>query len=91
VPELVRAKLRSLTKMALVPAAALPSIRVLPQLVAKPEKKTKKTKAKTPVLSGVFSQLHGEDLNLRPSGYEAKIGPSRLTSQRHEIIHNHTT
>jgi hypothetical protein len=33
--------------------------------------------------------LRGEDLNLRPSGYEAKIGPLRSASQEYEIIHNH--
>jgi hypothetical protein len=47
--------------MALVPVAALPSIRVLPQLVAKPPKKSKSTKAKKTVLPGLFGQLRGGD------------------------------
>jgi integrase len=81
--------LHNTTKMAAVPAAALPTIRVLPQLVAKPPAKLKKTKAKNPVLPGFFGGLRGEDLNLRPSGYEAKIGLFRLATQRYEIIHNH--
>jgi len=51
--------LNNTANMALVPAAALPSIQVLPQLVAKLEKKAKGTKEKSPVLPGLFRLLRG--------------------------------
>ena len=52
--------LNNTAKMAEVPAAALPSVRVLPQLVGKtPSPKGKNTKVKSPVLPGLFEQLRG--------------------------------
>ncbi|HEY1533479.1 MAG TPA: hypothetical protein VGF76_05660 [Polyangiaceae bacterium] len=51
--------LHNTKKMAVVPAAALPTIRVLPQLVAKPEKKSKSTKAKKTVFTGAFWGVRG--------------------------------
>jgi len=46
---------------------------------------------KAPIFIEAFRQLRGEDLNLRLSDYEAKTGPFRLATQRHEIIHNYST
>jgi len=82
--------LHNTTKMAAVPAAALPTIRVLPQLVAKPPAKLKKTKAKIPVLPGIFGGLRVEDLNLRPSGYEEQFAHFCAVIQHTEITHNST-
>ena len=62
----------------------VPGIPGIPPFVDK-----RKTRSQLSLTPRFYSSLRGEDLNLRPSGYEAKIGPFRLTSQRHEIIHNH--
>jgi Phage integrase family len=51
--------LHNTSKMAVVPAGALPTIQVLPQLVAKLGKKGKKTKEKNPDFSGLFQSLRG--------------------------------
>ena len=75
--------LNNTAKMAEAPAAALPAIRVLPQLVAKtPRLKGKRTKEKSPVLAGLFRLLRGEDLNLRPSGYEPDELPGCSTARQ---------
>jgi len=74
--------LNNTTKMAEVPAAALPSIRVLPQLVAKTPNALKETKVKSPGFAGAFRQLRGEDLNLRPSGYEPDELPGCSTARQ---------
>jgi len=75
--------LRNTSKMAEVPAAALPSIRVLPQLVGKTARISRgRQKRKTPVFTGVFQSLRGEDLNLRPSGYEPDELPGCSTARQ---------
>jgi hypothetical protein len=51
--------LNNTANVALVPAAALPCIRVLPQLVAKLEKQPRRQKRKTPVLSGFLFSCAG--------------------------------
>ena len=77
--------LNNTSKMALVPAAALPTIQVLPLLVGKTSRpEGKSTKAKTPAFTGVFRLLRGEDLNLRPSGYEPDELPGCSTARQKE-------
>jgi hypothetical protein len=57
--------LHNTTKMAAVPAAALPTIRVLPQLVAKtPRINAQAQKRKAPVSPGLFSRCAGAQLHV---------------------------
>lgn len=61
--------LHNTAKMVAVPAAAVPSIRVLPQLVAKPRERERKTKKKKPDFSRLFQSLRGGDSTDVPRGF----------------------